>query len=182
MPSLFTHVVAGAALGQAAKPAWRDWRFWSLAVLSSVLPDLDVLGFRFGIHYGDLWGHRGLMHSLVFAAAAGVIFSLLVRSGWRERWKPALIFFLIMASHDLLDALTSGGLGIAFFSPFDTRRYFFPWTPIRVSPLGVSRFFSARGAAVLWSEIRWVWIPALAVGLVLRFRRLPGKANRERQG
>jgi inner membrane protein len=171
--------VAGVAIGQTAKPSWgRDWRFWSLAALCSVLPDLDVLGLYLGIPYGALWGHRGLMHSFVFAAIAGTVLSLFVSCPWRERWKPALLFFVIMASHDVLDALTSGGLGIAFFSPFDRHRYFFPWTPIRVSPIGVSRFFSKRGAAVLWSEVRWVWIPALALGLFLRFRQSSGGSTR----
>jgi inner membrane protein len=37
-------------------------------VFCSVIPDLDAIGFRFGIHHGDFWGHRGFTHSLVFAA------------------------------------------------------------------------------------------------------------------
>ena len=40
-----------------------------------------------------------------------------------------------MASHGVLDALTDGGPGVAFLAPFDDTRYFFPWRPIRVSPL-----------------------------------------------
>jgi inner membrane protein len=80
-----------------------------------------------------------------------------------------LYLFLATASHGLLDAMTDGGLGIALFSPLDNRRYFFPWTPIRVSPLGVGRFFSARGLAVLQSEFQWIWVPAilLAVSAIL---------------
>jgi len=43
-------------------------------VLCSVIPDLDAIGFRFGIHYGDFWGHRGFTHSLIFAALlAGLV-------------------------------------------------------------------------------------------------------------
>jgi inner membrane protein len=68
----------------------------------------------------------------------------------------------VTASHGLLDALTDGGLGVAFFAPFDAGRYFLPWTPIRVSPIGLG-FFSARGAEVLASEVVWVWLPALAL-------------------
>lgn len=34
--------------------------------------------------------------------------------------------------------LTDGGLGVAFFSPFDNKRYFLPWRPIRVSPISVT--------------------------------------------
>jgi hypothetical protein len=33
--------------------------------------------------------------------------------------------------------------------------------------LGVSGFFSARGAEVLKSELIWVWAPALVAGLAL---------------
>src|SRR5579871_6828025 len=60
-----------------------------------------------------------------------------------------------------------GGLGIAFFSPFDTTRYFFPWRPIQVSPIGIGGFFSARGASILFSETIYVWMPAAIVGLAL---------------
>jgi len=67
----------------------------------------------------------------------------------------------------VLDALTNGGLGVAFFSPFDTQRYFFPWTPIQVSPIGASRFFSTRGIDVLWSEIVWIWGPAILLGAAI---------------
>lgn len=72
--------------------------------------------------------------------------------------------------------MTDGGLGVAFFSPFDDTRYFLPWTPIRVSPIGMERFFSGRGLAVLQSELLWIWLPAavLAVaGWLLRKHDYP---------
>jgi hypothetical protein len=72
-----------------------------------------------------------------------------------------IYFFIAAASHGVLDAFTDGGLGVAFFSPFDTRRYFFPVTPISVSPVGVS-FFSVHGLFVLLSELVWLWLPAFA--------------------
>jgi inner membrane protein len=73
---------------------------------------------------------------------------------------------LITASHGVLDALTNGGLGVAFFSPFDTRRYFFPWRPIWVSPIGGRALFSSRALQVMAHEI-WVWGPALALVMIL---------------
>jgi inner membrane protein len=80
--------------------------------------------------------------------------------------------FLATASHGVLDAITNGGLGVAFFSPFDNTRYFLPWRPVRVSPIAVYRFFSARGYAVLQSELLWIWLPAiLFAGMVLALRR-----------
>jgi inner membrane protein len=88
--------------------------------------------------------------------------------------------FLATASHGLLDAMTNGGLGVAFFSPFVNQRYFLPWRPILVSPISVTRFFSVRGYDVLRSELFWVWIPAFLLGalvLVLKRTRRPEVAT-----
>jgi inner membrane protein len=65
----------------------------------------------------------------------------------------------------VLDALTNGGLGIAFLSPLDSARYFAPWTPIEVSPIGIENFFSRWGLAVLRSEALYVGLPCLALVL-----------------
>jgi inner membrane protein len=68
--------------------------------------------------------------------------------------------------------MTDGGLGIAFFAPFDNTRYFFPFRPIEVSPIGLA-FFSGRGLDVIWSELLWVCIPATIIaGTVLFYRKL----------
>ncbi len=82
-------------------------------------------------------------------------------------------FFLATASHGLLDAMTDGGLGVAFFAPFENRRYFLLWRPIHVSPIGIGRFFSERGVAVVESELLWIWLPAtlLALSVWLMRRR-----------
>jgi inner membrane protein len=77
----------------------------------------------------------------------------------------------------VLDAMTSGGLGVAFFSPFDTSRYFLPWRPILVSPISAGRFFSHRAYAIMASEFVWVWIPAALISaavLLLRRSRTTG--------
>lgn len=168
MASLLTHAVVGATLGQAGKQQWRSKPgFWFAAILCSVLPDVDVIGFRMGVHYGDLWGHRGMTHSLLFAAAiaAGIAVSWPGMAG--ARWKLGLLLFLVTASHGVLDALTNGGLGVAFFSPFNPQRYFFPWRPILVSPIGLSGLFSARAMRVLASEIPWIWAPSLVVASMI---------------
>ncbi|MGE5279110.1 MAG: metal-dependent hydrolase [Acidobacteriota bacterium] len=142
----------------------RSPRLWLLGALCSVLPDVDVVGFWLGIPYGAPLGHRGLTHSLAFAAALAGAATLL---GWpRERARPTVFAFLFLcaASHGLFDAMTDGGLGVAFFAPFDNARFFLPWRPIRVSPMGVGGFFGPRGLAILASELLWIWIPLLALG------------------
>jgi inner membrane protein len=141
-----------------------------LGALCSALPDLDVIGLYFGIQYSDVWGHRGMTHSVVFAALlAGILVGVWYRS------RPAagmaglfLYFFLCTASHGVLDAMTNGGLGVAFFSPFDTTRYFFPLRPVLVSPIGVSEFFTEYGVRILASEAIWIWVPSCLAFLVLR--------------
>src|SRR5262249_56911140 len=75
-------------------------------------------------------------------------------------------FFLTTASHGVLDAMTNGGLGVAFFAPFSNARYFFPWRPIVVSPISVGEFFGPPGPRVMWSALGSVWVPSAVVVLV----------------
>ena len=49
MASALTHSFAAVALTKTLSHRKRDWRFWTLAVASSILPDADVVGFAFGI-------------------------------------------------------------------------------------------------------------------------------------
>jgi inner membrane protein len=148
MASAFSHAVAALSIGTCFYRPQIPKRVWVAGALCSVLPDIDVVGFRFGVHYGDFWGHRGFTHSLVFAALlAAIATAVLTRYGMEaiERFPLFAYLFLAAASHGVLDAMTNGGLGVAFFSPFNNGRYFLPWRPIRVSPISVHRFFSGRG-------------------------------------
>ncbi len=97
----------------------------------SLLPDLDVLAFRFGIPYSAPFGHRGATHSLVFALVAGTGTALAVANGRRrDFWRVAIVICLVAVSHPLLDAMTDGGLGVALLWPFSNARFFAPWRPI----------------------------------------------------
>jgi len=179
LASLFSHAVAALSIGTCFYRSGKAKRIGAIGALCSVVPDIDVVGFRFGIRYGDFWGHRGFTHSLVFAALlAGAIVALGFRGAAPGLSRLSLwaYFFLATASHGLLDAMTDGGLGVAFFSPFDNYRYFLPWTPIRVSPLGVGRFFSDGGLAVLQSELVWIWIPAALLAASAGVLRRRGSA------
>jgi inner membrane protein len=182
MVSLFTHAFVGTALGQAGTSDWRkDWRFWCLLIVCSILPDIDSIGFLEGIPYSSFLGHRGITHSLTFAIILAVCVAAGFRRTFRRPWTLAMLLFVVTATHGILDAMTDGGLGIAFFSPFDLQRYFLPWRPIHVSPIGVGRFFGARGLRILWSEILWVWLPVLALWALAKaaqlvIRRKPAQA------
>ena len=163
MASAFSHAIAAASIGTAFWRPGLSIRFLALGVLFSVVPDIDVAGFRYGIQYDDILGHRGLTHSLAFAAvmATSGMFLCAGRSAEQPgKWRAWWYLFLAAASHGVLDAMTDGGRGVAFFSPFSNARYFLPWRPIAVSPIGIAAFFSERGIDVLRSEIKWVWLPA----------------------
>lgn len=169
MPSAFSHAVAALGIGACFYRPEIPKRVWVLGAALAAAPDLDVIGFRYGIAYGDLLGHRGLTHSIPFAAAVtGLVVWASFRRGVpglgpRMLW---LYLFLAMASHGLLDALTDGGLGVALLAPIDGTRYFFPLQPIRVSPIGIRQFFSHRGAEAIVSELAWVWLPSALVGVL----------------
>jgi len=132
-------------------------RWIAVGALLTVVPDLDTIGFRFGIQYGDLLGHRGLSHSVAFAVCVSAALAALARD--RRTWVFAYLF-LCAVSHGVLDAFTNGGLGVAFFAPFDDARHFFPWRPIQVSPIGLGRFLSGGALRVLRSELLWVVLPS----------------------
>jgi inner membrane protein len=186
--SAFSHAAVAVAIGTAftppirktpavsspaATPIWRREipRWWLLGVVCAVLPDIDVLSFSFHIGYGAFLGHRGFTHSILFAAM--VAWALATLAFPRDEWdaQPATVwsyFFLCGLSHGVLDAMTNGGLGIAFFSPLDPTRYFLPWRPIEVSPIGVASFFTSEGLAVIRSELQWVMLPAVVFVVMVR--------------
>jgi len=186
MPTFFSHAIAATALGAVMVAGPSRARLWMLGAVCAVVPDLDVITMQqFGIPYRAMLGHRGLSHSLLFAAAlASVVTPLMLRkgAGRPKAWTLWLFFFLVTASHGVLDAMTTGGLGVAFFAPFSDTRYFLPWRPIIVSPISIRAFFGHDGLVRLWNEMGWVWLPAAVVflvGLALhRSQRPPGATSR----
>ena len=174
MPSIITHAAVPLALWCAADRGRIPPRLLAAGVIAAMLPDADVLAFALHIPYADAFGHRGASHSLLFACVLAALAAVLAFFGsGRPRSaglcqprlastvQAAVFVFICAASHPLLDALTSGGLGVALAWPWSEQRFFAPWRPIRVSPFA-PQFFSARGIATLLSELRWVWLPLAA--------------------
>jgi inner membrane protein len=151
---------------------------WAGVVLS-ILPDLDVLAFRFGIPYANQLGHRGFSHALLTAALVAALVACVLEKPVTRGYVGSFLFlFVAMASHGLLDTLTTGGQGIALLWPWSEHRFFAPWQVIRVSPLSIQGFMHGRGLAVLRSELVWIWLPALATLLTLMAVRINLSANR----
>lgn len=181
MPTIFSHAVAAVALGKVYAGAKMPARFWVLSAMCAVLPDADVIAFSYGLRSGSMFGHRGFSHSFVFALLVALLVVVLafrkIPAFSKRWWSLTVYFFAVTASHGILDALTDGGSGVAFFAPFDSTRHFFPWRPIEVSPISLDRFLSQRGWEVMKSEIIWIWIPSLAlVTLAWLYRGLRTRA------
>ena len=180
MASAFSHVFVALALGKAPRHPLFTWPVLFLGMACSIVPDLDVIDFSFGIQYGDLWGQRGMTHSLFFAS----LLSAVLTGVWHRQQSTAaqmslfVYLFLCTASHGVLDALTDGGLGVAFLSPFDTSRYFFAARPVAVSPIGINAFFSETAFHVLASEVQWIWLPTMAGLLIVRMLQYLRSAQR----
>src|SRR5438034_780659 len=86
MPTVMSHAIAALALGPAFRRAGWPARVWWAAAICAAVPDADVLGVFAGVPLGSLLGHRGLTHSLAFAAAlAAIVTPLLVAPGTRRR-------------------------------------------------------------------------------------------------
>ncbi len=177
MASILSHPAVPLAIGIAAGPRTVPPALTAVACVASILPDADAIAFWLGVPYDSPLGHRGFTHSLCFAALVALGGALLAA---RLGAPPATVFavvFIATASHGVLDALTTGGMGVAFYSPFSNARFFLPWRVIAVSPIGVTPFLSARGARVLRSELAWIWAPAALIALAgLALRRL-GRAG-----
>ena len=174
MPTILTHAVvalgAGAALGSVRVPP----RLLVAGAIAAMLPDGDVVAFVLRIDYADAFGHRGATHSLAFAALPGVFAAIAHRPLRTSAWHAGAWIFACTASHALLDAFTNGGLGVALAWPCSDARFFAPWRPIQVSPIGAG-FFSARGVAVLKSELLWLWLPALLPAATMALLRRRGR-------
>lgn len=165
MPTIFTHAVVPLALGLALGRNVVPPRLIAAGMFVAIAPDFDTVAFKLGIAYADQFGHRGASHSLSFALAVGVLGAIIAPWLRTTRWRALLFLAFCTASHPLLDALTNGGLGVALLWPWSHERFFAPWRPIAVSPIGAG-FFSLRGLAVLWSELQWVWFPCLVPALL----------------
>lgn len=184
MASAFGHLFAGWVIKKTVTDTPASKRFWFFLLLSTVVADFDVITFRFGIPYESPWGHRGFTHSIAFAVLWSLIMVILLSRAralvLRQVMRPSgvvivhqfsklgtfALFFLATMSHSLLDGMTNGGLGVGFLVPFADTRYFLPWTPVEVSPIGVGNFFTAEGLRVIHSEAYWIGAPGLILVVI----------------
>jgi len=172
LPTVFTHTISGIACGTAVYNKTLPVGFWLLNVICSIIPDADVICFKLGIPYSNFWGHRGFFHSIFFACILGTLTGTLLmktgKRGWRSGLFLMMYFSFVISLHGILDAFTNGGLGVALFSPFIAERYFFPVTPIEVSPFNPGAFIDGKGLMILKNEMLQAWLPLGCLAILIR--------------
>jgi inner membrane protein len=195
MPTIFTHAAFGFAVSKlvvdlANKNATprainqtttstkeyrkerSNTRVFIASMILAVLPDFDALLMPW-IAYNEPFGHRGFTHSLWFALAIGfAVAFLFLKMKWNANysiWLLSALFTMVTASHGFFDAMTTGGLGVAFFAPFDNTRYFFSFRPIPVAPLSAAGLLTPRGLNLLLWEFALLW--TFAIGALVWHRR-----------
>jgi len=151
-----TQIALGAAVGEAVmqNKVGRKAGLWG--AIAGTLPDLDVL-IPFGDPVSDFTYHRAESHSLFFMTlATPLIVWLIMRiypQSREHRWRWALLIWLALITHALLDSFTVYGTQI--FLPFSN----FPvgWStifvidPLYTLPLliGVLSFFYFKHSPAL---------------------------------
>lgn len=172
MASIFGHALAAYTIGKVSNIQLNPVKLSLLLIFCAVIPDADVIMFNFGYAYEHPLGHRGFSHSILFAFMLAFVVRAIFYTKVKYFSKTGIvlffIFFIATLSHSFLDACTNGGRGVGFFIPFENSRYFFPWRPILVSPLGAGKFFSKWGWRVVQNEAFYIALPAISM-LVLNF-------------
>lgn len=173
MATLYTHAAVGLALGHVSFARRLPVLFWAVAGLLPIVPDLDAFS---NAPYGSALGHRGFTHSLCFALILGFVASAATYRHFKVSvWTLACVFFLITATHGLLDALTTGGEGIPLFWPASDHR-FGPWGPIHLADIA-DEFPNPWRSRAIRTELLWLWLPmTIVVGTVEVYRRYRNSA------
>lgn len=90
-------------------------------------PDIDFISTFWLRDAGDIIGHRGFTHSIIFAILATALLSWLTKIIFRKRglsWKTCILLIGInMATHLFIDAFNAYGVG--WLEPFSHKRFSF---------------------------------------------------------
>jgi inner membrane protein len=181
MPTILTHPAVPLAIGLGLGSKIIPKRLLIAGVVASILPDLDVLAYQFGIPYTSVYSHRGFTHSIEVALSIAILAAFAARHLKATATSAFLFIFAAALSHGVLDSFTNGGSPVAFLWPFSDERFFAPYRFIEVSPIGITPLFSARGVRVLLSELLWVWMPAVIIGFLISIGTMMNSQPRARK-
>lgn len=125
-----TQGLLGAAVAEAGFGKKLGNRAMLVGALCGVLPDLDIVSGMFG-PWASMIHHRGVTHSVFFAAAAAPIIGWLA---WRATKRQAShatwshLAWWSVVTHPILDLFTS--YGTQLLAPFSDRRFALDAVPI----------------------------------------------------
>jgi len=172
--SFIGHVLGAAAAhrtlrGLAPADAPRGARAFLLIAALAVLPDVDIVwGW---CHGGATAFHRGITHSLLFAAALALLGNLVWYHSLAafRNVRSALALFAACVAHPLLDYLMGCGDAMPLLAPFSWRgfqapRQFVPtaYYAERVSDL--PKLFTNRGHLWTMAIELWIFVPLFVAG------------------
>ncbi len=141
MSSIIGHMLGGAVAAKTAAgeiSTQQRRRFYVLAALVSVLPDLDVVVFML-LRPLEMTPHRGASHSLLFAALSALLLTLLcARFFSMTRVRLFACILAAYCSHLVLDYLMGSGPEVPFFWPFSVQGYLSPLQLVPTAYYGLS--------------------------------------------
>jgi inner membrane protein len=169
-----THIVLGAAIGEAYAGKKIGKRAMIYGALSQSLPDIDFIASFWLTPADNLLAHRGITHSILFAVAAAIVLGL-IANRWHRNSQLSLtswiaFFVLEIFTHLILDAFNTYGVG--WFEPFNHYRISFN-TLFVADPFFSIGLIAAFIALLLLKETnkrnRWTKISLSVSGLYLMY-------------
>ena len=122
-----THIVLGACIGEAVAGKKLGKKAMWLGAIAQSVPDIDFVTTFWLSDSKDIVAHRGITHSILFAAIATIILAGLcryffrkVKLGWNSWF---LLFGINIFTHILIDGFNAYGIG--WLEPFSQRRFTF---------------------------------------------------------
>lgn len=167
-----THLALGACTGELILGKKIGRKAMLFGAIAANIPDLDIIPGLFARADKALLIHRGIMHSLFFALAAGIAIAVVIKKRYPHIRLELLSFFFCgeLALHDLLDTCTSYGTGL--LEPFSHHRFSFHLIYV-VDPLFSVWLFVAAVYLIRGKKHRRVW-PAAAIGLSVLYLLVAG--------
>jgi len=142
-----------------------------------LLQDCDMCSFLLGpLKEHELFGHRGITHSLAWNIAGCALGAVLLGPSWLGADATTLSqlalfgFFLLLALlHLLPDAMISEKYGVSFFAPFSAKQYRLTYNPLECSPICLKAGLTT--AWQLWPR-EMLWFCALVPAAMMKLVRL----------
>lgn len=97
MPTVITHAAVPLCLGLGLGSKVIPPRLLFAGIVLAMLPDADVLAFKFGVAYGNVFGHRGFTHSLLFAFVVPILCVLIGRRWFKTPLTRCWLFDRVTA-------------------------------------------------------------------------------------